>query len=110
MTTSEARKSLPALARAAAKRSRPSEGLLDNAIEIHPRGEERSAYLVPAVDLEAAQQRIADLEDELEDIAWMRLLEQRVQEGERLAPVEDVIRDLGFDDLLQEAPAEGAHS
>lgn len=99
LTTSEARRSLPALARDAARRDRPSAGLLDNAIEIQPRGEERSAFLVPAVDVESAQRRIDSLEEELEDIALMRMLEQRAAADQgHLTHIDDVIRELGLDE------------
>jgi len=99
LTTSEARRSLPALARDAARRDRPSAGLLDHAVEIQPRGEDRSAFLVPAVDVEAAQRRIASLEEELEDIALMRMLEQRATADRgRLTHIDDVIRELGVDE------------
>jgi uncharacterized sporulation protein YeaH/YhbH (DUF444 family) len=101
MTTSEARTVLPQLARAAARRSKPSKDLRENAVEIQPRGEERSAYLVPAVDLEDAERRIQELEQELEDISLVRLIEQRFLEGrENLTPIDEVIHELGFDDLL----------
>ncbi len=100
-TTSQARTALPELARAAAQRSKPSKSLLDNAIEIQPRGEERSAYLVPEVDLEGAERRIEELEEELEDIALLRLIEQRtLAESDNRTTVDDVIRELGFHDLL----------
>jgi hypothetical protein len=101
LTTSEARRSLPALARDAARRDRPSERLLDHAVQIQPRGEARSAYLVPEVDVEAAQRRIDALEDELEDIALVRMLEQRAAaDTGNLTYVDDVIRELGLDELL----------
>jgi hypothetical protein len=104
LTTSEARSVLPKLARTAARRTRPSKSLLDNAVEIQPRGEKRSAYLVPEVDIEKASLRIEELEDELEDVALMRLLEQRaLADSGNLTPVDDVIRELGFEDLLDEA-------
>jgi hypothetical protein len=101
VTTSQARTALPELARAAAKRSKPSKSLLDNAVEIQPRGEERSAYLVPEVDLQEAERRIEELEEELEDIALVRLIEQRtLAESGNLTTVDDVIREFGFHDLL----------
>jgi hypothetical protein len=104
LTTSEARSVLPELARTAARRTRPSKSLLDNAVEIQPRGEERSAYLVPEVDIEKASLRIEELEDELEDVALMRLLEQRaLADSGNLTPVDDVIIEFGFEDLLDEA-------
>lgn len=103
LNTSEARKALPKLAREAARRARPGKRLKDNAVEIQPRGESRSAYLVPEIDLDEAERHIEELEEELEDISIMRLLEQRVmtETGHR-TPVDDVIREFGFDDLLTE--------
>jgi hypothetical protein len=71
------------------------------AVEIRPRGEDHSAYLVPGVDLVNAARRIEELEEELEDIALLRLLEQRILADDgNLTPVDDVIRELGFHDLL----------
>jgi len=101
LTTSQARSILPELARTAARRAKPSRHLLDNAVEIQPRGEERSAYLVPEVDLKEAARRIEDLEDELEDVALVRLLEQRIlADNGHLTPVDEVISEFGFHDLL----------
>jgi hypothetical protein len=106
MTTTEARKSLPQLARDAARRAKAGKGLLDNAVEIQPRGERRSAYLVPEVDLEAAQRRIAELEEELEDVALVRMLEERLQRDTgNLTPVDDIIGAFGFDELRSDSPA-----
>lgn len=106
LTTSEARKALPGLARDGAQRDRASGSLLDNAIEIQPRGEQRSVFLIPEVDLDAAQQRIEELEEELEDVALVRMLEHRVHaDPGNLTPVDDVIRELGFPELL--APGDG---
>lgn len=104
LTTSQARTVLPELARTAAKRSKPSKSLFEHAIEIQPRGEERSAYLVPEVDVEEAERRIEELEEELEDIALVRLVEQRaLADSGNLTPVDDVIREFGFHDLLSES-------
>ena len=106
MTTSEARRVLPKLARDAAKRRSPGKSLRENAVQIQPRGEAGSAYLVPEVDLEDAERRIEELEEELEDVALLRLLEQRtLAENGALIHVDDVIRELGFDKLLADAPA-----
>ena len=104
LTTSEARRVLPQLARDAAKRQRPGRSLRENAVQIRPRGEERSAYLVPEVDLEDAERRIEELEEELEDVGLMRLMEQRaLSDSGKLTHVDDVIRELGFDELLTDA-------
>jgi len=103
ITTSEARTVLPELARAAARRSKPAKSLRANAVVIHPRGEERSAYLVPEVDIEEAERRIEELEEELEDVALVRLMEQRaLTDNGNLTHVDDVIREFGFHDLLAE--------
>jgi hypothetical protein len=105
LTTTEARKSLPSLVRAAARRSTPGKSLRANAVEISPRGEERKALLVPEVDIEAAEKQIADLQETLEDIELIRIIEERVVTGEEGGtPLEDVIRELGQDDLLDESP------
>ncbi len=55
------------------------------------------------MDIEAAQRRIEELEEELEDVALVRLLEQRTLSGSgNLTHVDDVIREFGFQDLLNE--------
>ncbi|MGA2927937.1 MAG: hypothetical protein ABSG43_18470 [Solirubrobacteraceae bacterium] len=101
LSTSEARKALPSLAREAAQRNTPSDDLLGQAIEIAPRGEARSAFLIPGVDIEAAQQRIANLEEELEDIALMRMLEQRLAaDSGNLTPFDDILREVGLDEAV----------
>lgn len=107
MTTTEARKSLPKLAKRAARQKRPGKSLRDNAVEIQPRGEEGRALLVPEVDIEEAERHIAELEETIEDIELMRLVEERVITGkERGTPIDDVIREFGFEqELLGESPA-----
>jgi hypothetical protein len=104
LTTSEARRRLPTLARAAARRKKPAADPLDNVVEIHPRGETNSAFLIPEVDLRAALERIEQLEEDLEDVALMRLMEARFTSGSGQGiPVEDFVRELGHADLLDEA-------
>jgi CRP-like cAMP-binding protein len=73
-------------------------------VEIKRRGDSRSASLVATEDLEAFEAEFDEMRETLEDLAIIRLLEQRVDadSGNR-TPVEDVIRDLGFADLLSEA-------
>lgn len=107
MTTSEARRSLPTLVRRAAQRRKPGRTLRANAVEIQPRGETRSALLIPEVDVAAAERYISELEETIEDIELMRLVEERVVSGsERGLPLAEVIRDLGQEDLLGDtAPA-----
>lgn len=107
LNTTEARKALPRLVRAAARRSKPGDDVLANAVAIQPRGEKRSAYLVPEVDIEAIRRQVEELEEELEDIALMRLIEERIAKGSgKATPIEDVIRELGYEDLLGEAAPE----
>jgi hypothetical protein len=92
--TSEARKALPELVREAASRPRAAKSPKDNAVEIRTRGQEGSASLVPTVDLDAAEARIAELErerqaleDDLEDAGIALLLQERLANasGERLS-------------------------
>jgi predicted type IV restriction endonuclease len=105
LTTTEARRSLPGLVKAAARRRTPGRDLRANAVEILPRGEERKALLVPEVDIEAAERRIAELEETLEDVELMRVIEERVVTGQEPGtPIEDVIRELGRDHLLDDLP------
>jgi predicted type IV restriction endonuclease len=105
LSTTEARKSLPSLVKAAARRKKPGKDLRAHAVEILPRGEERKALLVPEVDIEAAEREIAELRETLEDIELMRIIEERVVTGrETGTPLEDVIRELGRDRLLDEPP------
>ncbi len=106
ISTSDARRSLPKLAKQAAKRTKPAESLLDNAVEIHPRGESRSAFLIPEVDVEAARIRIEELEEELEDVALLRFVEERVaRSAGKTTAIEDLARELGHEDLLEDESA-----
>jgi hypothetical protein len=105
LSTTEARKSLPSLVKAAARRKTPGKDLRAHAIEILPRGEERKALLVPEVDIEAAERQIAELQETLEDIELMRIIEERVVTGDETGtPLRDVIRELGQEDLLEDPP------
>ena len=105
LTTTEARRSLPGLVKAAARRRTPGKDLRANAVEILPRGEQRKALLVPEVDIEEAERRITELEETLEDVELMRLIEERVVTGnEPGTPIEDVIRELGREHLLDDLP------
>ena len=105
LSTTEARRSLPSLVKAAARRKTPGKDLRAHAIEILPRGEDRKALLVPEVDIEAAERQIAELQETLEDVELMRIIEERVLTGEESGtPLEDVIRELGRGHLLDEPP------
>lgn len=102
--TSEARASFSTLVNELAARKRPSESLLDQAIEIGPQ-RKGGAFLVPEVDARAAVLRIEELEDELENIAFGFLIEERLQRsGGETVPAAQVIRELGFEDLAKALP------
>jgi cell division GTPase FtsZ len=105
-TTTQARESLPSLAKAAAGRKKAAKNLRDNAIEIHPRGVQGKALLVPEVDIEAAERQIAELQETIEDIELIRLIEERTSTGKETGtPLADVIRQFGHADLLDERPS-----
>jgi hypothetical protein len=100
-TTTEARNSLPTLVKQAATKKKAGRSLRSSAIEIQPRGEERKAFLIPEVDLEAAERELAELRELLEDIELMQIIEERVTAaGEKGKPLADVIRDFGHEDLI----------
>lgn len=103
--TSEARKRLPGLVRTAAARSKPAKRPKDRAIEIKPRGGERSASLVPTIDLDAAEERIAALEEDLENAGIALFLQDRLAQtnGKRLS-AEEFLRGIGMDDFIGELP------
>jgi hypothetical protein len=104
MATSEARAELSKLVNDLAAREQPGSSLADSAIEIgrHRKG---GAWLVPEVDAQAAVERIAELEEELENIAIGLALEERIARSSGgTTPARDVIRELGFDDLLEGLP------
>jgi hypothetical protein len=95
-TTSEARTALPSLVKKAA-RAKPSKTLRGNAVVIQARGEE-PVLLLPEADVTAAEQRIAQLEEELEDIALMRVVEAltMASEGKPSVSVDDLAAELNI--------------
>ena len=96
LTTSEARTALPGLVRKAAK-AKPAKTLRDNAVAIRARGEEGLVLLLPEADVTAAERRIAELEEELEDVALMRMVEELTlaDTGERFT-LEHVAKEAGI--------------
>jgi hypothetical protein len=96
MTTTEARTVLPGLVKKAA-RAKPSKTLRGNAVVIQARGEE-AVLLLPEADVAAAERRIAELEEELEDIALMRMVEALTiaSEGKPSVSVDELAADLGI--------------
>lgn len=96
LTTTEARTALPSLVKEAA-RAKPSKTLRGNAVVIKARGEE-PVLLLPEADVAAAEERIAQLEEELEDIALMRVVEALTvaSEGKPSVSVDDLASELGI--------------
>lgn len=96
LTTTQARTALPSLVKQAA-RAKPSKTLRGNAVVIQARGEE-AVLLLPEADVTAAEQRIAQLEEELEDIALMRVVEALTvaSQGNSSVSVDDLAGELGI--------------
>jgi hypothetical protein len=112
LATAEARTQLPSLVREFSEVERPSRSLADRAVEIGPR-RAGGAWLVPEVDAHAAiereralNQRVDDLEDQLEDFAISVLLEERLAKstGERVS-LDDFAAELGLSDFLAQERA-----
>jgi hypothetical protein len=94
--TDQARMRLPRLVDAMRRRRRPSQGLLDNAYGIGAR-RQGGALLIPEIDALAAMERMAQLEEEAEDLAIALLLRERAGESSAEGvPLDDVIHELGF--------------
>lgn len=110
--TSEARTALPEIVKEAVAQTRPSRSAGARAVTIRPRGEARSASLVPTIDLQAADARIAALEaererleDELEDAGIALLLHDRLaQAGEQRVGAEAFLRAIGMEEFVDELP------
>ena len=104
MATSEARADFSKLVNELAEHDQPGASLADNAIEIGPH-RNGGAWLVPEVDAHAAVERIAELEQELENIAIGFALQERLDSSSGgTTPARDIIRELGFADLLEGLP------
>ncbi|MCA1695596.1 MAG: hypothetical protein LC749_13185, partial [Actinobacteria bacterium] len=103
--TSEARKALPQLVDEAVSRKRPAQRPRTNAVEIRPRGRERSASLVPTIDLDAAEARIDELEEELENAGIALFLQDRLaQTNGRRVSTEDFLRGIGMEEFVARLP------
>jgi hypothetical protein len=107
LATGEARTQLPSLVRELAQHERPSHSLADRAVEIGPR-RAGGAWLVPEVDAQAAiereqalEQRVEDLEEQLEDFAIGVLLEERLARtsGERVS-LDELAAEFGLSEFL----------
>lgn len=103
--TAEARRALPELVRKAVAHKTPASAPKGHAVEIRPRGEQRSASLVPTIDLDAAEDRIEELEEELENAGIALFLHQRLSEaGSSRLSAEEFLREIGMDELAGELP------
>ncbi|MDA8068435.1 MAG: prevent-host-death family protein [Actinomycetota bacterium] len=96
LTTSEARASLPTLVKHAAS-ARRGKTLRANAVAIKPRGAAGVALLIPEADLAGAEQRIAELEALVEDLALIRVVEALTiaSEGRPFVPAGELAAELG---------------
>lgn len=105
MGTSEARENLPHLVKEAVSHRRPASSPKAHAVEIKPRGERRSASLVPTIDLDAAERRIEELEEELENAGIALFLQDRLSKtsGKRLS-AEEFLRGIGMDEFVEQLP------
>jgi len=103
--TAEARRSLPDLVRKAVSHKKPAPSLKRHAVEIPPRGAERSASLVHTIELEAAERRINELEEELENAGIALFLHERLAatSGERLSAAE-FLEGIGMDEFIGKLP------
>jgi hypothetical protein len=100
--TSEARKALPELVRRAVGNKRPAASLKKNAVEIQPRGEERSASLVPTIDLDAAEAEIEELKEDLENAGIALFVLDRLNRTERRRLSEDeFLAEIGMTDYAE---------
>lgn len=102
--TTEARNSLPDLVRRAVSRKSPSSSPKKNAVEIKPRGEERSASLVPTIDLDAAEDRIEDLEEQLENAGIALFLHDRLSPAGTTLSSEEFLRGIGMEAFVKDLP------
>jgi hypothetical protein len=79
-----------------------SGSLLDRAVEVGPRGR-GGVVIVPKVDADAALARIAELEDEVEELTLARFVEERLQTPvEELLSVEELADSVGRRHLLDD--------
>lgn len=90
--------------RKAVAHRKPSREPKRHAVEIRPRGQQRSVSLVPTIDLDAAAERIEQLEEELENAGIALFLHERERmssKGGRLS-VEEFLQEIGMDEFAGE--------
>lgn len=112
LATTNARTQLPALVKELGAVKKPGATLADHAVELGPHNK-GGVWLLPAVDADAAMEReeqlrdrIAELEDEAENMALgVFLTERMMQSSGKTTSGADFLRELGFDDLAADLPA-----
>lgn len=103
--TAEARKQLPDLVRSAARPATAADLPSNRAVEIQTRGEARSASLVPTIDIDAADHRIDELEDQLENAGIALFLHERLEAtAGDLISAQTFLESIGMDEFLDELP------
>lgn len=111
LATAEARRALPGLVKDMSAKSKPSEGLLDDAVEIGPH-RKGGAVLIPEVDAKAhadelsrLRAQVEELEGDLEDIGMALFIEERLAttSGQRLT-AEEFLRGIGMEDHVERLP------
>lgn len=111
LPTTRARSELPKLVNEMVAVTKPGETLADHAVEVGPRNR-GGAWLLPAVDVDAAidreeslRERVDELEDEAENMSLGFLLIQRLEQSSgKTTAGADFIRELGFHDLAADLP------
>jgi citrate lyase beta subunit len=102
LPTHVARNQLYKLVNKLSRVRKASASLLDRAVEVGPRGH-GGVVILPKIDAEAALERIAQLEGELEDLTLARFVEARLHTPtEDLLSVEELADSVGLRDLLSD--------
>ena len=105
MGTSEARSKLPQLVREVSSREAPADSLREHAIEIKTRGQQRSALLIAAVDAEAMEARVDQLEEDLENAGIALYVQERLDrsDGKRI-DASTFLNGIGMGEFIDELP------
>jgi hypothetical protein len=111
LPTGEARRRLPSIVKEMGSKTQPSERLLDDAVDIGPH-RKGGAILIPEVDvaanereMEALRSRVAELEEDLEDVGLVLFLEERLAKtsGTRLT-AEEFLEGIGMEEFVARLP------
>ncbi len=109
LTLDEARKQLHELSRRFGRLRKPSDSLLDRALEVGPH-RKGGLLIVPEIDAIAALERLDEAErenegllEELEDLGVVLLARERLTQptpADRLVPLEELARQFGREHLI----------